>query len=75
MKNKSKLGEILIEAGLLTNTQLQNALVDQKKKGLKLGQYLVREGYLSESKIVDVMSHQLKIEKYRPDKFYFDMKH
>ncbi len=72
MRNKLKLGEILVDAGLLTNTQLQKALVEQKKKGLKLGQYLVREGYLSESEIVDVLSRQLKIERYRPDKFSFD---
>jgi type IV pilus assembly protein PilB len=73
MTKKSKLGEILVEAGRLTNTQLQHALAEHKKKGLKLGQYLVREGYLSESEIVDVLSRQLKIERYRPDKFPLDM--
>jgi type IV pilus assembly protein PilB len=73
MRNKSKLGEILVEAGRLTNTQLQQALAEHKKKGLKLGQYLVREGYLSESEIVDVLSRQLKLEKYRPAEFPLDM--
>jgi len=73
MRNKSKLGEILVEAGRLTNTQLQQALAEHKKKGLRLGQYLVREGYLSESEIVDVLSRQLKLETYRPDKFFLDM--
>jgi type IV pilus assembly protein PilB len=60
MRNKSKLGEILVEAGRLTNTQLEKALTEDRKKGLRLGQYLVREGYLSESEIVDVLSRQLK---------------
>ena len=73
MRNKSKLGEILVEAGRLTNTQLQQAVAEHKKKGLKLGQYLVREGYLSESEIVDVLSRQLKLEKYRPAEFPLDM--
>jgi type IV pilus assembly protein PilB len=73
MTNKSKLGEILIEAGRFTNTQLQEALAEQKKGGLKLGQYLVREGYLSESEIVEVLARQLKLARYRPANFPLDM--
>ena len=73
MTNKSKLGEILIEAGRLTNTQLREALAEQKKGGLKLGQYLVREGYLSESEIVEVLARQLKLARYRPANFPLDM--
>jgi type IV pilus assembly protein PilB len=73
MTNKSKLGEILIEAGRLTDTQLQRALAEHKKKGLRLGQYLVREGYLGESELVDLLSLQLKLEVYQPADFPLDM--
>ena len=48
---KKRLGEMLIDGGLLTDAQLSAALVDQKKTGLKLGQFLVREGIVSESQI------------------------
>jgi type IV pilus assembly protein PilB len=68
-----KLGEILIEGKLLTLKQLEQALPDQKKSNLKLGQYLVREGIVSENQIVDQICHQLRIEKYRPDKHILDM--
>jgi type IV pilus assembly protein PilB len=70
---RKKLGEILVEGGLLTQKQLEQALPFQKKSNLKLGQFLVREGIVSEVQIVDLVSNQLKIEKYRPDKHIIDM--
>ena len=73
MKARKKLGEILVEGGLLTREQLEKALPYQKKSNLKLGQFLVREGIVSESQIVDLVSSQLKLEKYRPDRFTVDV--
>jgi type IV pilus assembly protein PilB len=70
---RKKLGEILVEGGLLTQKQLEQALPFQKKSNLKLGQFLVREGIVSEVQIVDLVSNQLKLEKYRPDKHLIDM--
>ena len=73
MKNKKKLGEMLIEAGLIAEDKLEKAVEEHKKLDIKLGQYLVREGIVSSSQIVDVVSRQLKIHKYQPDKFPIDM--
>ncbi len=73
MKARKKLGEILVEGGLLTQKQLEEALPFQKKSSLKLGQFLVREGIVSESQIVDLVSTQLRIEKYQPDKYTIDV--
>ncbi|MBW1672335.1 MAG: Flp pilus assembly complex ATPase component TadA, partial [Deltaproteobacteria bacterium] len=73
MRRKKRLGEMLLEAGLLTEEQLRQALGDHKKFGLKLGQFLFRQGIVSESEIVEVLSRQLKIEKYRPDKYPVDL--
>ena len=70
---RKKLGEILVEGGLLTQKQLDQALPFQKKSTLKLGQFLVREGIVSETQIVELLSNQLKLEKYRPDKHILDM--
>ena len=70
---RKKLGEILVEGGLLTQKQLDQALPFQKKSNLKLGQFLVREGIVSETQIVELLSNQLKLEKYRPDKHILDM--
>ena len=73
MKARKKLGEILVEGGLLTQKQLEDTLPFQKKSHLKLGQFLVREGIVSESQIVDLVSNQLRLEKYRPDRYTVDV--
>jgi len=70
---RKKLGEILVEGGLLTQKQLEQALPFQKKKQSQTGAVLVREGIVSEVQIVDLVSNQLKLEKYRPDKHLIDM--
>ena len=73
MRARKKLGEILIEGGLLTQKQLEAALPFQKKSSLKLGQFLVQEGIVSESQIVDLVSTQLGLEKYSPDQYTIDV--
>lgn len=73
IRNKKRLGEMLVEGGLLTEAQLEEAITGHKKTKLKLGQYLVREGYVSGNQIADLVSVQLHIEKYRPDKYPIDM--
>ncbi|MEA1935340.1 MAG: ATPase, T2SS/T4P/T4SS family, partial [Thermodesulfobacteriota bacterium] len=73
MRRRKKLGEILIESTLLTESQLKQALVGQKKAGLRLGQYLIQRGIVRESQLIDVLSKQLKIDKYSPDKYPTDL--
>lgn len=73
MKVKKRLGEMLIDNGLLTEERLQQALVEQKKAGLKLGQYLTRQGVVNEQQIIDMLSRQLNIAKYHPDQFPLDL--
>jgi len=73
MKAKKRLGEMLIESGLITEAKLQQALIEQKKAGLKLGQFLTREGVVNEQQIIDMISQQLKIQKYRPEDFPLDV--
>ncbi len=64
---------MLVESNLITKEQLKQALSDHKKAGLKLGQYISRQGMLNEGQIVDMLSKQLKIEKYHPDSYSIDM--
>lgn len=73
MKKRKKLGDILIEAGLLSEDQLEQALADQKKSGLKLGQFMVSQGIVRESQVIDTVSRQLKIKKYAYDKYPADV--
>ena len=70
---KKRLGEMLIESKLISEEQLKQALTEHKKAGLKLGQFISRQGMLNENQIVDVLSRQLKIEKYHPDSYPIDI--
>jgi type IV pilus assembly protein PilB len=71
-RERKRLGELLIEAGALTEAQLQTALSGQKKSGMKLGQYLIQAGILKENIIIDSVSRQLRIERYTPDKHPYE---
>ena len=64
---------MLIEAELLSEEQLKQAIMDHKRTNMKLGQYLVREGIVSGSQVADIVSQQLKIKKYNPDDYPIDI--
>ncbi|MHB8090863.1 MAG: GspE/PulE family protein [Syntrophales bacterium] len=66
---KKRLGEILIEEGLLTQEQLQSALAEHKKDNLRLGQYLCRQGIIDENQMAEALSRQLKIARYHPSRY------
>jgi type IV pilus assembly protein PilB len=73
LKGKKRLGEMLMEAGLLTEEQLRQALADTKKSHLKLGQFLIRQGFVSEAQVIEVLSKQLGVDKYHPDRYPVDL--
>ncbi|HTL48751.1 MAG TPA: hypothetical protein VL688_11895 [Verrucomicrobiae bacterium] len=53
------MGELLIEDGLLTQENLEEALCYQKKEGGLIGQILIQLGYLSEEDLVSALCRQL----------------
>ena len=63
-----KLGRMLVEAGHLSEEQLQKALARQKTGGKKLGEFLVAEKLVDESVVLDLLSQQLGLPaiKLRP---------
>lgn len=69
MRVRKKLGEILVDAELLTEVQLGRALIDQKGTGLRLGQYLIQNNIVREDHLINLLSKQLKINKYDPDMY------
>ena len=56
-----KLGELLIKANVLQESQLRAALAEQAKWGGKLGEILVRMNMVSEDILVRALSKQLAI--------------
>jgi type IV pilus assembly protein PilB len=58
----SRLGKLLIAGGHVTPAQLREALEHQKTKGGRLGNCLIRLGYLGEETLRSVLSRQLGID-------------
>ena len=58
---KLRLGDLLIRAGVLTDSQLRIALATQKQHGGKLGEHLVRTNLVSEQQIAIAVAEQLGI--------------
>ncbi|MCA9765472.1 MAG: Flp pilus assembly complex ATPase component TadA [Carnobacterium sp.] len=58
---KKKLGDLLKEAGLVTELQIIEA-ISMKKKDQKLGNLLVDQGYITEKQLLDALEIKLKLE-------------
>lgn len=65
---KKRLGEILLEANKISENDLLRALAEQKKYGEKLGQIIIRLGFLSSKEILETVSQQLHIPIVNLDK-------
>jgi type IV pilus assembly protein PilB len=58
---RKRLGELLLEKGIITQEQLKNALAMQKSTGKKLGEILISQNLISEAKMAEVLQEQLGI--------------
>lgn len=58
---RKRLGELLIDSGLISQEQLAEALEIQKQSGEKLGNIIVNQNYVSEPQIMEVLEFQLGI--------------
>ncbi|MBK7324888.1 MAG: Flp pilus assembly complex ATPase component TadA [Propionivibrio sp.] len=65
---KIRLGDLLIQQGLLTDEQLKFALDEQKRSGRKLGRIVVDSSFVTEEAISQALARQLQIT-------YVDLKH
>jgi len=58
---RKKLGEMLVEAGVLTESGLRSALNEQRRWGGTLGRTLIEMKLVSESELVRVLAQQLTL--------------
>lgn len=56
---RKKLGERLVEAGLISADQLKIALIEQQRQGKLLGEVLVTLGFVTEDTFKDALSERL----------------
>jgi type IV pilus assembly protein PilB len=61
-KKHARLGELLLDTGLIDTHQLSVALGQQAKWGGKLGSELIRLGFIGESELAYILQEQLGIK-------------
>ena len=61
-RKKMRLGDVLVNSGVITEQDLEKGLARQKGTGRKLGEVLVDEGLVSEDNIARALSSQLRYE-------------
>lgn len=59
---KLRLGDLLVQAGLISQEQLQDALGKQRGLGKRLGEVLLEGGYITQQDLTGVLETQLGIE-------------
>ena len=58
-RKKLRLGELLVQQGLITHDQLRIALTEQKTQNIPIGRLLVRLGFVTEAVIRDIMARTI----------------
>lgn len=74
VRKRLRLGEMLVQAGMMTDAELPGILKEQSASGMRLGQFLVNKGYLKESQMVELISKQLHIPTYKADAYALDVR-
>lgn len=58
---KVRVGDILVDSGYLTESQLQEVLQLSKSQGTKVGQVAVAQGFLTQRQLLEALAEQLQI--------------
>ncbi len=57
-----RMGDLLIDIGLISQRQLETALEAQKESRKRLGETLIAEGFITETQLIEALEMQLGIE-------------
>jgi type IV pilus assembly protein PilB len=69
-----RLGDLLVREGLITRDQLDQALLEQKNTGMRLGYCLVKLGFVQELEITKALARQYKMPAVDLTRFEVDSK-
>lgn len=70
---RKRLGDLLVDAGLITEEQLLTTL-EEKSDSQKLGDALLQRGYITEQQLIEVLEFQLGIPHISLYRYPFDTK-
>lgn len=60
---RKRIGELLLDVGLISREQLQDALKDQQSSNQRLGDVLINNGYITQSQLMQTLELQLGIPR------------
>ena len=58
-RRKLRLGELMVQQGLISQDQLRIALIEHEQNDIPLGRQLVRLGFVSETMVRDLVAHNI----------------
>ncbi|SEF52716.1 type IV pilus assembly protein PilB [Eubacterium ruminantium] len=61
-RKKIRVGDLLVEAGAITEEQLQEALAKQKESGGRIGNIIMQMGFISKELLITVLTAQTNID-------------
>ncbi|MCR4608064.1 MAG: Flp pilus assembly complex ATPase component TadA, partial [Eubacterium sp.] len=61
-RKRIRVGDLLVEAGAITEDQLQQALEKQKESGGRIGNVIMQMGFISKELLITVLTTQMGIE-------------
>ncbi len=70
-KTVKRLGDVLVEQNLVNEEQI-NEVLRRRERGEKIGEALIRFGYVTDSQIVDALSDTLGIKRVNLGLIYID---
>jgi type IV pilus assembly protein PilB len=62
IQKKKQIGKILIDKGLITPEQLQEALLQQQGTDVRIGQILIKKNVISENDLLGSLAIQYGVE-------------
>ena len=58
-RKKIRIGDLLVEAGAITEEELQEALAYQKENGGRIGNVIMELGFISQELLITVLTTQM----------------
>ncbi|MDO9476085.1 MAG: GspE/PulE family protein [Pseudohongiella sp.] len=72
IKQKIRIGDLLVQNGVIAEAQLQQALAKQRSTGQRLGRTLINLGFIQEDKFLGFLSEQLNLPFVDLRRYKFD---
>ncbi|HBN14600.1 MAG TPA: MSHA biogenesis protein MshE, partial [Pseudohongiella sp.] len=72
VRQKIRIGDLLVQNSVITEEQLQQALSKQKTTGLRLGRTLINLGFVQEDRFLEFLSEQLGVPFVDLRRYKFD---